>query len=291
MPGWFVWDVVDLDADGRAELLATRAKPREDDAPYLLPWEMDVLKWNGTGLESIYHLDGVVPRVMIQTSSPDNQIGGTVSRTATINRDIDGDGVREVMVEDRTRRYANLQVAPLARPAPVAGGGTGSVATPQGSADTVAGVPDSAPGAPEPEGQRLYLSNEAVHLSSKGEARIDLSCFGPDACAGEISVRSAKRLRRGDKAQLVKLGRGKFKVPSGRRRAVRVRISRYGRALVSLRGKLSVKAKARAAVRRQALRRPSEVLAPAPALSRTSSASRAEPSSSASTRAAGPGRA
>lgn len=101
-----------------------------------------------------------------------------------------------------------------------------------------------APAIQESDSQRLYLSDEAVHLSSKGEARIEVSCFGPDARSGEISVRSAKRLKRGAKAQRVTLGSGKFKVPSGRRSTVRVRISRYGRAPIALKGKLRVSARA-----------------------------------------------
>ncbi len=96
---WYVWDQVDLDADGTSELLATRARSESSENPYVLPWEMDVLRWNGTDLESVYHRDGVAPALFNYPNVASRYADGGRKRAGTITRDVDGDDVREVMVE------------------------------------------------------------------------------------------------------------------------------------------------------------------------------------------------
>ena len=104
-PGWYVWDTTDLDGDGRAELLATRAPANG----YVLPWEMDVLKWNGTDLESVAHRDGFAPSLFRYPNNATRFDGGA-RREGALTRDVDGDGVREVMVEDEAGERSFLRV-------------------------------------------------------------------------------------------------------------------------------------------------------------------------------------
>jgi hypothetical protein len=66
LPGWYVWDTVEL-ADGGAGLLASRVTPGS-----LVPsWELDVLRWNGSStFASVWHADGVVPALLPYASTP-----------------------------------------------------------------------------------------------------------------------------------------------------------------------------------------------------------------------------
>jgi hypothetical protein len=110
-PGWFVWDIVDLNGDGTAELLATRAP----GTGYIPPWEVDILTWNGTQLQSVYHRDGVVPSLFAYPrTSARYVIGGSSSMEGAITGDIDGDKVEDVMVEDKEGRRSFLRVPPAA---------------------------------------------------------------------------------------------------------------------------------------------------------------------------------
>ena len=114
VPGWYVWDVVDLNGDGKAELLATRAPGRDAAQPYVLPWEMDVLSWNGTDFESIHHEAGAAPGVFRVPNGPTRAADGGGTRQVTITRDVTSDGVREVMVENADGHRSFLRVPALA---------------------------------------------------------------------------------------------------------------------------------------------------------------------------------
>jgi hypothetical protein len=97
LDGWFVWDAVDLDRDGRAELLATRT-------PGLVPpWSFDVLRWDGRRVVSRFHADGVAPALLRYPStaaahSSESDLYGVFAR------DTNRDGPRELLVEDRRGR-------------------------------------------------------------------------------------------------------------------------------------------------------------------------------------------
>lgn len=65
LPGWYVWDTVEL-ADGSAGLLASRVPPGS-----LVPaWELDVLRWTGSTFASVQHVPGVVPVLLPYASTP-----------------------------------------------------------------------------------------------------------------------------------------------------------------------------------------------------------------------------
>lgn len=118
--GWFAWDVVDLDGDGTAELLATRAPAPGSASPYVLPWEFDVLAWNGSNLESVYHAGGVAPSLFRYPLTPTRYVDGGTTRHGTITEDVDGDGVDEVIVEDLEGRRSFLRIPALADESPAA---------------------------------------------------------------------------------------------------------------------------------------------------------------------------
>jgi hypothetical protein len=61
-PGWYAWDSVRA-PDGRPLLLATRAPGGGGTASRVLPWEFDVLDWNGQGPVSILHRVGEAPAI------------------------------------------------------------------------------------------------------------------------------------------------------------------------------------------------------------------------------------
>jgi hypothetical protein len=61
--GWYVWDTVDLPGGG-VGALATRAPGGGGDQSRVLPWEFDILQWNGAGLASRHHYDGLVPALV-----------------------------------------------------------------------------------------------------------------------------------------------------------------------------------------------------------------------------------
>jgi hypothetical protein len=105
-PGWFVWDVVDLNADGKAELLATRADP-QSAKPYILPWEFDVLVWNGRDLVSVHHRGGVVPSLFRYVSGATRY--SSSAREGTLTGPV-SNGVKLLMVEDREGRRTFLSV-------------------------------------------------------------------------------------------------------------------------------------------------------------------------------------
>jgi hypothetical protein len=61
-PGWYAWDSV-MAPDGRPLLLATRAPGGGGDRSKVLPWEFDVLAWNGQRPVSVLHREGQVPAI------------------------------------------------------------------------------------------------------------------------------------------------------------------------------------------------------------------------------------
>jgi hypothetical protein len=106
--GWFVWDVADLNADGRAEVLATRADPRST-TPYVLPWEFDVLVWNGSDLQTVYHRAGVVPSLFKYPRDAKHYVTGG-AREGMLTGEVNKEGVKTVMVENRDARRSFLEV-------------------------------------------------------------------------------------------------------------------------------------------------------------------------------------
>jgi hypothetical protein len=71
--GWFVWDTVHI-GRGAADLLATRI----ETGTMVTPWQFDVLRWDGSRLRSVQHVDGAVPLLtrMPSTSSIHSQESG-----------------------------------------------------------------------------------------------------------------------------------------------------------------------------------------------------------------------
>jgi hypothetical protein len=105
-PGWFIWDILDLNSDGKAEVLATRANANSA-SPYILPWEVDILAWNGNDLESVYHRGGVAPSLF---RYPKGATRYAAPRDGTLTGPVNKDGIKAVMVEDREGRRSFLQV-------------------------------------------------------------------------------------------------------------------------------------------------------------------------------------
>ncbi len=114
VPGWYVWDAVDLDHDGQSELLATRT-PADGPDGYVLPWETDVLRWNGSAFVSVDHEDGVAPALFTYPNMATRYADGGRKREGTILRDVDSpsDGIDEVMVEDEDGDRSYLKFSGL----------------------------------------------------------------------------------------------------------------------------------------------------------------------------------
>jgi len=240
--GWYVWDVVDLDGDGKSELLATRAPPEGSPRPYLLSWELDVLTWNPDardgegGLESIYHRDGVAPSLFRYPNAPTRNTGD-----GTLSRDADGDGVAEPMVEDDNGHRSLLRVRPLARAIPTDGGepGVGTPGTSTQDALAPAGIP--------PKRHRTVhfrISRKSIRIGGRGVAAIVVSCRQRGACEGRIRLQSSELPRRGKVASRVTIGSGNVRVPGHRRSTIYIGLSRTSRAAVQSKGSLRVTATA-----------------------------------------------
>jgi hypothetical protein len=69
LPAWFVWDTIRVHGD--ALLLATRVRPGDPVAP----WSFDVLRYSGSGVRSLQHVDGRVPALV--RSPPSATMGTT----------------------------------------------------------------------------------------------------------------------------------------------------------------------------------------------------------------------
>lgn len=106
--GWYIWDIVDLNSDGKAEILATRAAANST-SPYVLPWEVDVLVWNGQDLESVFHRNGVAPSLFKYSSDSTKYFSGGMREGTLTGDDKHGD-VKVVMVEDKTGARSLLRV-------------------------------------------------------------------------------------------------------------------------------------------------------------------------------------
>ena len=99
LPGWYVWDTVEL-TGGTAGLLASRVAPGS-----LIPsWELDVLRWDGSStFASIWHADGVVPVLLPYASTPTRHTSEDSLYGAYVTR-------RELLVVDAAgkRRFVSL---------------------------------------------------------------------------------------------------------------------------------------------------------------------------------------
>jgi hypothetical protein len=107
LPGWFVWDTADLDADGKAEVLATAVRADGLASVYGMPWEFDILRFDGIGFVSVFHADTVVPALLRYASTPskhttEENIFGSFAR------DVSGDGRPDLLVEDSSGRLSYL---------------------------------------------------------------------------------------------------------------------------------------------------------------------------------------
>lgn len=87
-PGWYVWDNIEL-PNGSVQMLATGAPGGGGDLSRVLPWEFNVLQWNGAGLVSRHHIDGLVPAIVAYAptaglhTSDDLPYGGLTTRATS----------------------------------------------------------------------------------------------------------------------------------------------------------------------------------------------------------------
>jgi hypothetical protein len=105
LPGWYVWDTVEL-ADGAAGLLASPIAPGS-----LVPsWELDVLRWNGSSsFVSVQHASGVVPVLLQYASTPSRH----TSEGNLYGAYVGPGAARELLVVDAAgeRRFVSLAEA------------------------------------------------------------------------------------------------------------------------------------------------------------------------------------
>jgi hypothetical protein len=62
-PGWYVWDTVEL-PNGTVDALASRVPAGGGDDSRVPPWQFDVVQWDGLGLTSRQHFDGLAPAMV-----------------------------------------------------------------------------------------------------------------------------------------------------------------------------------------------------------------------------------
>jgi hypothetical protein len=108
LPGWYVWDTVELEGGGAA-LLASRVP-----AGSLVPaWELDILRWNGSStFASVQHVPGVVPVLHPYASTPSRH-----SSESSLYGSYVGPGAeRKLLVVDAAgkRRFVSLAEADAA---------------------------------------------------------------------------------------------------------------------------------------------------------------------------------
>ncbi len=238
-PGWFVWAVEDLDGDGRAEVLATKAPSNG----YVLPWEMDVMSWNGEDLVSIYHHDRVAPDLFTYPNTPTRYADGGRNRDGTITRDVSGDGVDEVMVENQGGDRAFLQVAPLSRhPAEQPGnppsGGGGSTGGSTGGGAT------RAPLAFKTD-TNVSLSLTYSAIGSGDKVSVTLRNANGFPVTGSVYAESVEVPSAGVKRKPLKLASKKFSLPAKGKARVKLTPSRKLRDRLDQESKLALLLRAR----------------------------------------------
>lgn len=104
LPGWYVWDTVEL-AGGGAALLAGRVAPGS-----LVPsWELDVLRWNGSSFASVQHAADAVPVLHPFASTSSRH----TSESALYGAFVGPGAARKLLVVDAAgrRRYLSLAAA------------------------------------------------------------------------------------------------------------------------------------------------------------------------------------
>jgi hypothetical protein len=110
LPGWYVWDTVELPGGGAALLASPVA------AGNMVPaWELDVLRWNGSSFVSIQHASGVVPALLAHASTPTRHTSESRLVGAYIHSPGPGAG-RDLLVVDSAgrRRFVSLAEADAA---------------------------------------------------------------------------------------------------------------------------------------------------------------------------------
>ena len=103
LPGWYVWDTVEL-ADGSAGLLASRVAPGS-----LVPsWELDVLRWNGSTFSSVQHVPGAVPVLLRYASTPTRH----TSESSLYGAYVGPGAARNLLVADAEGRRTFVSLEP-----------------------------------------------------------------------------------------------------------------------------------------------------------------------------------
>jgi hypothetical protein len=95
-------------------------------------------------------------------------------------------------------------------------------------------------------GPQIEVGKRDVRLTGRGRARVRIRCPASEAsgrCSGKLTLKTAKRLRRGRR---VFLGGARFAIKAGASTRVAVKLSRRNRRLVARRGPVRVIATARA---------------------------------------------
>lgn len=105
-PGWYAWDLVDLPG-GAVRMLATRAPAGGGDASKLLPWEFDVLQWDGVGLVSLQHTDGFIPALIAHAPTAALHTSDDVPYATFTTPESGGYGL---LVEDRSGNRSEVLI-------------------------------------------------------------------------------------------------------------------------------------------------------------------------------------
>jgi len=95
----------------------------------------------------------------------------------------------------------------------------------------------------------LRISRRAVTLTRRGVAAVALTCPGDEVsgpCQGRLRLRTIRRFERprGAVAKRIRLGSKRFRIPAGRTRKVRIKLSKANRRLLTARRRLRVGATA-----------------------------------------------
>ncbi len=78
-----------------------------------------------------------------------------------------------------------------------------------------------------PPSSLVLIAGRTVLVSKQGFASVPLTCTGPKKCAGTLMLETAKPIRLGRKRKLiVRLGATKFVLPAGRKKKIKVHLSK-----------------------------------------------------------------
>lgn len=79
---------------------------------------------------------------------------------------------------------------------------------------------------PTSPGSLVLISPQPVTLSRKGRAQLGLTCSGQAPCAGQVSLRTATRVRLARRQAFVRLGSARFSIAAGASASVELRVAR-----------------------------------------------------------------